>query len=94
MSDKELLERLLLRIDLLCHDKQYRFRNDDGTWYSREACRDLTNEELIKELDYEFNNLNETLDDFENVINSEPTTKSKITRDKFVLRGKKNNAQI
>lgn len=83
MNDKELLERLLLRIDLLCHDKQYRFRNKDGTWYSREACKDLTNEELVRELDAEFNNLNETLNDYEDIVNSVPRITSKITNALF-----------
>ena len=32
------------------HDKDYRFENANGTWYSRESCRDLTNEEVFEEL--------------------------------------------
>ena len=50
MSKEELLKYLIAEIDLIMHDKDYRFENQDGTWYSRESCRDLTNEELFEEL--------------------------------------------
>ena len=40
------------------HDKDYRFENQDGTWYSRESCRDLTNEEVFEELRNELRQLN------------------------------------
>ena len=40
------------------HDKDYRFENQDGTWYSRESCRDLTNEEVLEELRAELIQLN------------------------------------
>ena len=50
MSKEELLKYLIAEIDLIMHDKDYRFENEDGTWYSRESCRDLTNEEVFKEL--------------------------------------------
>lgn len=50
MSKEELLKCLIVEIDLIMHDKNYRFENADGTWYSRESCRDLTNEEVFEEL--------------------------------------------
>ena len=50
MSKEELLKYLITEIDLIMHDKDYRFENANGTWYSRESCRDLTNEEVFEEL--------------------------------------------
>ena len=50
MSKEELLKYLIAEIDLIMHDKDYRFENANGTWYSRESCRDLTNEEMFEEL--------------------------------------------
>ena len=50
MSKEELLKCLIAEIDLIMHDKDYRFENANGTWYSRESCRDLTNEEVFEEL--------------------------------------------
>ena len=50
MSKEELLKYLIAEIDLIMHDKDYRFENTNGTWYSRESCRDLTNEEVFEEL--------------------------------------------
>ena len=50
MDKNELLKYLICEIDLIMHDKDYRFENADGTWYSRESCRDLTNEEVFEEL--------------------------------------------
>ena len=50
MSKEELLKYLIAEIDLIMHDKDYRFENDNDTWYSRESCRDLTNEEVFEEL--------------------------------------------
>ena len=50
MSKEELLKYLIAEIDLIMHDKDYRFENANGTWYSRESCRDLTNEEVFEEL--------------------------------------------
>ena len=50
MSKEELLKYLIAEIDLIMHDKDYRFENANGTWYSRESCRDLTNEEVLEEL--------------------------------------------
>lgn len=57
MSKEELLKYLIAEIDLIMHDKDYRFENQDGTWYSRESCRDLTNEEVFKELKGELRQL-------------------------------------
>lgn len=57
MSKEELLKYLIAEIDLIMHDKDYRFKNEDGTWYSRESCRDLTNEELFEELRTELRQL-------------------------------------
>ena len=50
MSKEELLKYLIAEIDLIMHDKDYRFENANGTWYSRGSCRDLTNEEVFEEL--------------------------------------------
>ena len=58
MSKEELLKYLIAEIDLIMHDKDYRFENQDGTWYSRESCRDLTNEEVFEELKAELMQLN------------------------------------
>ena len=58
MSKEELLKYLIAVIDLIMHDKDYRFENQDGTWYSRESCRDLTNEEVFEELKAELMQLN------------------------------------
>ena len=58
MSKEELLKYLIAEIDLIMHDKDYRFENQDGTWYSRESCRDLTNEEVLEELRAELIQLN------------------------------------
>lgn len=58
MDNEELLLYLINEIDLIMHDKQYRFKNEDGTWYSRESCKDLTNEELFEELKCELRQLN------------------------------------
>lgn len=49
-EDQALLTILISGIDNLMHDKDYRFENANGTWYSRESCRDLTNEEVFEEL--------------------------------------------
>ena len=57
MSKEELLKCLIAEIDLIMHDKDYRFENQDGTWYSRESCRDLTNEEVFEELKGELRQL-------------------------------------
>ena len=57
MSKEELLKYLIAEIDLIMHDKDYRFENADGTWYSRESCRDLTNEEVFEELKTELRQL-------------------------------------
>lgn len=57
MSKEELLKYLIAEIDLIMHDKDYRFENANGTWYSRESCRDLTNEEMFEELRTELRQL-------------------------------------
>ena len=57
MSKEELLKYLIAEIDLIMHDKDYRFENEDGTWYSRESCRNLTNEEVFEELRTELRQL-------------------------------------
>lgn len=57
MSKEELLKYLIAEINLIMHDKDYRFENQDGTWYSRESCRDLTNEEVFEELKSELRQL-------------------------------------
>ena len=58
MDNEDLLLYLINEIDLIMHDKQYRLKNEDGTWYSRESCKDLTNEELFEELKGELRQLN------------------------------------
>lgn len=60
------LENLIAYIDLIMHDKDYRFRNPDGTWYSRESCRDLTIAELENELFKELRNLQAVVECEEN----------------------------
>jgi hypothetical protein len=57
VSKEELLKYLIAEIDLIMHDKDYIFENQDGTWYSRESCRDLTNEEVFEELKGELRQL-------------------------------------
>ena len=57
MSKEELLKYLIAEIDLIMHDKDYKFENANGTWYSRESCRDLTNEEVFEELRTELRQL-------------------------------------
>jgi hypothetical protein len=57
VNKEELLKYLIAEIDLIMHDKDYRFENQDGTWYSRESCRDLTNEEVFEELRSELRQL-------------------------------------
>ena len=68
MSKEELLKYLITEIDLIMHDKDYRFENANGTWYSRESCRDLTNEEVFEELRTElrqFADLEAKLEEYE-----------------------------
>ena len=68
MSKEELLKYLIAEIDLIMHDKDYRFENANGTWYSRESCRDLTNEEVFEELRTElrqFADLEAKLEEYE-----------------------------
>ena len=57
MDKNELLKYLICEIDLVMHDKDYRFENEDGTWYSRESCKNLTNEEVFEELKTELRQL-------------------------------------
>lgn len=45
-----LIKALITGIDLIMHDKDYRFKNDDGTWYSRKSCKNITNEEVYEEI--------------------------------------------
>lgn len=80
MNDKDLLEKILLRLDLLLHDKQYRFRNQDNTWYSRESCKDISNDELLNELDAEFADLSRILEQYEAL----PKAISKVTEEIFI----------
>ena len=56
-EDQALLTILISGIDNLMHDKDYRFKNDNGTWYSRQSCKDLTNEEVYQEIIDEINQL-------------------------------------
>ena len=64
-AKEELLRLLIGQIDLIMHGKQYRFENNDGTWYSRESCRDLTLDELSQELLNELLELNKFVEKFE-----------------------------
>lgn len=57
-EDRRLLMKLISKIDLIMHDKPYRFKNDNGTWYSREACKDITPEEVYDEIAGELEQLN------------------------------------
>lgn len=63
ITDAELLEQIIIHIDLMYHGKQYRFRNKDGTYYSREACRDLTKQEVLEEIVEELCVINKILED-------------------------------
>lgn len=56
-EDQALLTMLISGIDNLMHDKDYRFKNDNGTWYSRQSCKDLTSEEVYQEIIDEINQL-------------------------------------
>ena len=60
---KRLLLTLIGKIDFLMHDKDYRFLNEDGTWASREACRDLSDDEMIAEISEEINQLYNKLEE-------------------------------
>ena len=66
-TEKEKYKKLALKligdIDILMHDKQYRFLNDNGTWYSREACKNLTDEEMLSEISKEINQLYNKLEE-------------------------------
>ena len=64
MDKNELLKYLICEIDLVMHDKDYRFENEDGTWYSRESCKNLTNEEVFEELKSELRQLAKIEDNF------------------------------
>ena len=57
ISKEQLLRAIITEIDLIMHGKDYRFENKDGTWYSREQGKDLTNEELFLELKEELREL-------------------------------------
>lgn len=70
-EDRRLLMKLISKIDLIMHDKQYRFKNEDGTWYSREACKDISSEEVYHELAKELEQLSDlcdTLQDIEKIV--------------------------
>lgn len=58
MTNKELLRAIIAEIDLIMHDKDYRFPESENTWYSRESCRVLTPEEVFEELRTELLQLN------------------------------------
>lgn len=61
-EDRRLLMKLISKIDLIMHDKQYRFKNEDGTWYSREACKNISSEEVYHELTEELEQLSDLCD--------------------------------
>lgn len=81
MSKEELLKYLIAEIDLIMHDKDYRFENANGTWYSRESCRDLTNEEVFEELRTE---LRQFADLEAKLVESESKRKSLEEKIKFL----------
>ena len=58
MTNKELLRALIAEIDLIMHDKDYRFPESENTWYSRESCKVLNSEEVFEELRAELIQLN------------------------------------
>lgn len=58
MTNKELLRAIIAEIDLIMHDKDYRFPESENTWYSRESCKVLTPEEVFEELRTELLQLN------------------------------------
>lgn len=63
---KNAFDKLVNEIDLLRHGKDYRFRNADNTFYSRESCKNLMLEETVEELSNELYDINKSLEDFEN----------------------------
>lgn len=56
-EDQSLLFMLVSGIDCLMHDKDYRFKNPDGTWYSRQSCRNMESAEVYQEIIDEINQL-------------------------------------
>ena len=48
------------------HGKDYRFRNENNTFYSRQSCCDLTLEETVKELLDELSQTEQSLENFSN----------------------------
>ena len=64
MTNKELLRAIITEIDLIMHDKDYRFPESENTWYSRESCKVLTPEEVFEELRTELRQLAKIEDDF------------------------------
>lgn len=56
-KDKELLKSLIGIIDLIMHDKQYRFEDSSNVWYSRKSCKELNREQLLEELEEELHSL-------------------------------------
>lgn len=74
-EDRRLLMKLINTIDLIMHDKPYRFKNNDGTWYSREACKDITSEEVYYEIAEELEQLSDLCDALQNVEKIVPLAK-------------------
>ena len=70
MTREELLRALIAQIDLLMHDKDYRFVESEDTWYSRESCKVITNQEVYEEICAEFDYLKQDLADATCIIDS------------------------
>lgn len=68
MTREELLRALIAQIDLLMHDKDYRFVESEDTWYSRESCKVLTNQEVYDEICAEFRDLQQNMADADCII--------------------------
>ena len=66
MTDEGLLQGIICMLDAIYHGKSYRFRNQDGTWYSREACRNINNYELWNELMPELRYIQNAVEYYEN----------------------------
>lgn len=50
-------ENLVMICDSNLHGKQYHFKQDDGSWYSRKVHKSITEEEVVKEISDELYDL-------------------------------------
>ena len=50
LSDAEALRWLMVSLDVILHDKQYRFEQSDNLWYSRASCEYFGLQDAIYEI--------------------------------------------